>query len=77
MVAAGGKGPTMLLVRNKGGQVFGGYASEPWLKNGKYYGEVITSLRPSMHLLKHQLAQALTGLCPCLRPEAIHTSKGL
>lgn len=55
MVAAGGKGPTMLVVRNKGGQVFGGYASEPWLKNGKYYGEVITSLRPSMHLMKHQL----------------------
>lgn len=45
MVAAGGKGPTMLVVRDKGGQVFGGYASEPWLKNGKYYGEVIASLR--------------------------------
>ncbi|KAL3142937.1 hypothetical protein ABBQ38_003222 [Trebouxia sp. C0009 RCD-2024] len=33
-----GKGPTMLLVKDKAGHVFGGYASEPWLKNGKYYG---------------------------------------
>ena len=34
----------MLLVKDKQGHVFGGYASEPWLKNGKYYGEVITSM---------------------------------
>ena len=53
MVAAGGKGPTMLVVRDKGGQVFGGYASEPWLKNGKYYGKVDTCLNRSMRLMKH------------------------
>lgn len=45
VVAAAGKGPTMLLVKDKQGQVFGGYASEPWLKNGKFYGEVT----PSQH----------------------------
>ena len=44
VVAAAGKGPTMLLVKDKQGQVFGGYASEPWLKNGKFYGDVTPSL---------------------------------
>ncbi len=39
-MGAAGKGPTLLLVKDKQGQLFGGYASEPWLKNGKYYGEV-------------------------------------
>lgn len=43
VLPAAGKGPTMLLVKDKAGHVFGGYASEPWLKNGKYYGEVIIS----------------------------------
>ena len=55
MVPAGGKGPTMLVVRDKSGQVFGGYASEPWLKNGKYYGEITTSLHWSVRSTKHQL----------------------
>ncbi|DBA99854.1 hypothetical protein WJX77_006296 [Trebouxia sp. C0004] len=39
-----GKGPTLLLVKDKQGQLFGGYASEPWLKNGKYYGNFSTFL---------------------------------
>ena len=39
LLGAAGKGPTLLLVKDKQGQLFGGYASEPWLKNGKYYGE--------------------------------------
>lgn len=55
VVTAGGKGPTMLVVKDKGGQVYGGYASEPWLKNGKYYGEVITPRHRSMQLMKHHL----------------------
>ena len=41
MLNAGGKGPTLVVVKGKQGQLFGGYASEPWLKNGKYYGEVM------------------------------------
>ena len=47
MVDVGGKGPTMLLVKDKQGQLFGGYASEPWLKNGKFYGEVDNVFRLS------------------------------
>ena len=39
-MGAAGKGPTLLLMKDKQGHLFGGYASEPWLKNGKYYGEV-------------------------------------
>lgn len=38
MGRVGGKGPTLVVVKGKQGQLFGGYASEPWLKNGKYYG---------------------------------------
>ena len=41
---AGGKGPTLLVVRDKKGHVFGGYASESWTKNGKFFGEVISSI---------------------------------
>ncbi|KAL0037976.1 hypothetical protein WJX79_008102 [Trebouxia sp. C0005] len=44
MGKAAGKGPTLLLVKDKQGQLFGGYASEPWLKNGKYYGNFSTFL---------------------------------
>lgn len=35
------KGPTILVVRDKQGHVFGGYASDSWTKNGKFFGEVI------------------------------------
>jgi hypothetical protein len=39
-MGAAGKGPTLVLVKDKQGHLFGGYASEPWVKNGKFYGEV-------------------------------------
>lgn len=35
--------PTLLLVRDKGGAVFGGIAHEPWKKTGTFYGEVIAA----------------------------------
>lgn len=31
--------PTLLLVRDKGGHVFGGVAFAPWRRNGSFYGE--------------------------------------
>lgn len=31
-------GPTVVLVRDKSGHLFGGFASEPWHKNGQFYG---------------------------------------
>lgn len=31
-------GPTLLLVRDKQGHLFGGFASESWHKNGQFYG---------------------------------------
>jgi hypothetical protein len=30
--------PTLLLVRDKGGALFGGVAHEPWQRSGKFYG---------------------------------------
>lgn len=41
----------MLLVKDKGGGLFGGYASEAWEKQGKFYGNFsdrIFSLLPSV-----------------------------
>jgi len=52
VLAAAGKGPTMLVVKDKQGHIFGGYASEPWLKNGKYYGEVIASLHQCQYRMQ-------------------------
>jgi hypothetical protein len=31
--------PTLLLVRDKAGHLFGGVASRPWQKRGSYYGD--------------------------------------
>jgi hypothetical protein len=36
--------PTLLLVRDKGGAVFGGIAHAPWQKTGTFYGERIADL---------------------------------
>jgi hypothetical protein len=35
----GDASPTLLLVRDKGGAVFGGIAHAPWQKTGTFYGE--------------------------------------
>jgi len=32
-------GPTLLLLRDKGGHVLGGYAPQPWKKSGAYFGD--------------------------------------
>ncbi|KAK9820434.1 hypothetical protein WJX72_010314 [[Myrmecia] bisecta] len=42
MGGVGGKGPSILLVRDKQGSIFGGFASESWLKNGAFYGSFST-----------------------------------
>jgi len=34
-----GAAPTLLLVKDKGGRVFGGVAQAPWRKSGTFYGE--------------------------------------
>ena len=31
-------GPSITLIRDKGGGVFGGYAAEAWEKHGQFYG---------------------------------------
>lgn len=44
------QGPSLLLVRDKAGHVFGGYAPAPWAKQGTFYGDASTfifSLQPS------------------------------
>lgn len=43
--AAVGRGPTLLLVRDTQGQVFGGYASQAWQKQGKFYGALLQLLQ--------------------------------
>lgn len=35
----GDAAPTLLLIRDKGGAVFGGIAHQPWKKTGTFYGK--------------------------------------
>lgn len=35
-------GPTLLLVKDTAGHVFGGFAPLPWIKSGNFYGEFTT-----------------------------------
>ncbi len=44
-------GPAVVLVRDKKGHVFGGYAAEGWAKSGRFYGSAlcfIFSLLPAV-----------------------------
>lgn len=34
------KGPSLLIIRDKTGHVFGGYASQKWELNSRFYGNV-------------------------------------
>eukprot|EP00878_Enallax_costatus_P007802 GHUV01008167.1.p1 GENE.GHUV01008167.1~~GHUV01008167.1.p1 ORF type:complete len:191 (+),score=52.00 GHUV01008167.1:406-978(+) len=36
--------PTLLLIRDKGGAVFGGIAHHPWKKTGTFYGDYASSI---------------------------------
>ncbi len=38
LVHAGSNGPTITLIRDKKGHVFGGFAAEPWERHGTFYG---------------------------------------
>ena len=35
-------GPAMVLVRDKKGHLFGGYAAEGWSKHGQFYGSALS-----------------------------------
>ena len=54
-----------MLIKGKQGQLFGGYASEPWLKNGKFYGE----LNRRTHATQN--AHYYSSLCAMLEPELV------
>lgn len=32
------EGPTVLVVKDRGGHIFGGFAAEPWAPNAQFYG---------------------------------------
>ncbi|ONH95975.1 hypothetical protein PRUPE_7G099200 [Prunus persica] len=34
------KGPTVLIIKDKEGYVYGGYASQPWERHGDFYGDL-------------------------------------
>lgn len=35
-----GEGPTILIIKDKDGYIYGGYASQPWEKHGDFYGDL-------------------------------------
>ncbi|KAJ0088766.1 hypothetical protein Patl1_32670 [Pistacia atlantica] len=34
------EGPTLLIIKDKEGYIYGGYASQPWEKHGDFYGDM-------------------------------------
>lgn len=34
------KGPTLLVIKDKEGYIYGGYASQPWEKHADFYGDM-------------------------------------
>lgn len=34
------EGPTILVIKDKEGYIYGGYASQPWEKHGDFYGDL-------------------------------------
>lgn len=44
--------PTLLLIRDKGGAVFGGIAHQPWKKQGTFYGKWQTFTTTHAHILR-------------------------
>ena len=47
MWSAGSNGPTITLIKDKQGHVFGGFSADPWERHGTFYGD---SLLRSMAL---------------------------
>ncbi|KAG5243960.1 TLD domain-containing protein [Salix suchowensis] len=35
-----GEGPTILIIKDKDGYIYGGYASQPWERHGNFYGDL-------------------------------------
>lgn len=34
------EGPTVLIIKDKEGYIYGGYASQPWERHGDFYGDM-------------------------------------
>lgn len=62
-------GPTLVLVKDKHGHLFGGFASENWHKNGQFYGvpEVIPATQSLHHGYKllFMACQSLAAAFEC------------
>ncbi|PIA59252.1 hypothetical protein AQUCO_00400263v1 [Aquilegia coerulea] len=58
-----GEGPTVLIIKDKTGHVYGGYASQPWEKHSDFYGNLKCFLFPAVskgHLYFDLLGQTVT-----------------
>lgn len=71
--------PTLLLIRDKGGAVFGGIAHHPWKKTGTFYGRVLLICTANCAADLQLVARCCLGSvnCPfvCLRMSKV-TSQG-
>ncbi|CAI0391380.1 unnamed protein product [Linum tenue] len=50
-----GEGPTVLVMKDKEGYIYGGYASQPWERHGDFYGDMksfLFQLHPKASLFK-------------------------
>ncbi|CAN1133994.1 MTOR-associated protein MEAK7 [Linum perenne] len=49
------EGPTVLVVKDRDGYIYGGYASQPWERHGDFYGDMksfLFQLRPKASIFK-------------------------
>lgn len=48
-------GPTVLVIKDKGGYIYGGYASQPWEKHSDFYGDMksfLFQLKPKVSIFR-------------------------
>lgn len=55
------KGSTLVLAKDKGGAVFGGFASEPWRKQGYFFGNESSFIFSVMPAFRVFHCQAVNG----------------
>eukprot|EP00897_Mesotaenium_endlicherianum_P002421 jgi/Mesen1/2206/ME000152S01292 len=59
-------GPTVVVVRDKGGSVFGGFASHPWARSSEFFGDMksfLFSLAPACAVYRPSGANANIQWC--------------
>jgi len=58
-----GRGPSILLVEDKEGYIYGGYASQPWERHNNFYGDMKSFLSVYLQRQPYIDLQGLMAIC--------------